>query len=120
MSFMTVPSPPPAPSTTAIPPEPPPPLYTAATSDTSTPPSTDRIRPPTSTLSVRLLAYPPDRRIRDLDNLPKGVLDALTHAGVWGDDSQIDDLRIVRGSVTPGGRMEISIVGIECAREGEG
>jgi hypothetical protein len=26
----------------------------------------------------------------------------------------------VRGSVTQGGRMEISIVGIECAREGEG
>jgi Holliday junction resolvase RusA-like endonuclease len=28
-------------------------------------------------LAVHITAYPPDRRARDLDNLPKGVLDAL-------------------------------------------
>ena len=33
-------------------------------------------------LSVRLEYYPPDNRVRDLDNVPKSVLDALTHAGV--------------------------------------
>lgn len=48
-------------------------------------------------LAVRIDAYAPDRRARDMDNLTKGLLDALTHAGVWADDSQIDDLRIVRG-----------------------
>ena len=38
----------------------------------------------------------PDKRRRDLDNLPKAVLDSLTHVGLWDDDSQIDDLRIWR------------------------
>lgn len=49
----------------------------------------DRVR-------VDIEARAPDRRQRDLDNLPKAVLDALTHAGLWTDDSQIDDLRIWR------------------------
>jgi crossover junction endodeoxyribonuclease RusA len=37
-----------------------------------------------------------DNRRRDLDNLCKCLLDSLTHAGVYMDDSQIDDLRIHR------------------------
>lgn len=45
-------------------------------------------------LSVSMRFYPPDRRKRDLDNLPKGVLDAMTHAGVWDDDSQIKRLEL--------------------------
>lgn len=45
---------------------------------------------------VEVLAYPPDRRRRDLDNLLKPLLDSLVHAGVVKDDSLIDDLRIVR------------------------
>jgi len=52
--------------------------------------------PPGRRLSVTLLVYPPDRRRRDLDNLPKGILDALTHAGVIEDDSLIDRLQILR------------------------
>jgi len=54
-------------------------------------------------LAVKLTAFPPDARARDLDNLPKAVLDALTHAGVWADDSQIDALHILRGEKRPGG-----------------
>ncbi|WP_317472009.1 RusA family crossover junction endodeoxyribonuclease, partial [Cronobacter sakazakii] len=30
-------------------------------------------------------------RKRDLDNLPKAVFDALTSAGFWLDDGQVDD-----------------------------
>ena len=61
----------------------------------------------------------PDRRKRDLDNLHKGILDGLTHAGVWKDDSQIDDLRIYRCRAATGelviekpGRVVVTIEAI--------
>lgn len=60
-------------------------------------------------LVVDIEAQMPDRRKRDLDNLPKAILDALTHAGVWSDDGQIDDLRIRRGDLHPGGRVILAI-----------
>lgn len=63
----------------------------------------------TSRLSVAITAYPPDRRRRDLDNMLKAPLDALTHAGVWLDDSQIDRLSISRGEVCKGGRLVVTI-----------
>lgn len=60
-------------------------------------------------LSVAIDAYPPDRRARDLDNLPKAVLDGLTHAGLWQDDSQIDRLLIERREPLLGGGLTIKI-----------
>lgn len=60
-------------------------------------------------LGVLLHANPPDKRTRDLDNHTKAVIDALTHAGVWSDDSQIDDLRIVRGPCLKGGQMQVEV-----------
>jgi crossover junction endodeoxyribonuclease RusA len=54
-------------------------------------------------------AFPPDRRRRDLDNLAKPTLDALEHAGVYEDDSQIDLLIIRRRDVVDGGRLEASV-----------
>lgn len=41
-------------------------------------------------IALAMDAFPPDRRRRDLDNIQKPVLDALEHAGVYQDDSQID------------------------------
>ena len=40
-------------------------------------------------VAVSMLFYPPTAQRRDLDNLPKAVFDALTHALVWSDDSQV-------------------------------
>jgi crossover junction endodeoxyribonuclease RusA len=61
-------------------------------------------------LSVWITAYPPDRRTRDLDNVLKALLDACTHAKLWDDDSQIDELHVLRGVVeAPHGFIEIAV-----------
>lgn len=60
-------------------------------------------------LVVVVMAYPPDRRRRDLDNILKALLDSITHAGVIEDDSQIDDLRIVRRQPKPNGEILLTI-----------
>lgn len=69
-----------------------------------------------SRLAVTLACNPPDRRRRDLDNMPKALLDALTHGGVIEDDSLIDDLHIVRGEPVPGGQVTVTIKQIIDAR----
>jgi crossover junction endodeoxyribonuclease RusA len=51
---------------------------------------------------VEIIAAMPDRRRRDLDNIQKAILDALTHAGVWEDDSQVDDIRVFRARAENG------------------
>lgn len=43
---------------------------------------------------VSIDAYLPDARRRDIDNLLKAPLDALTAAGMWDDDSQVQALSI--------------------------
>jgi crossover junction endodeoxyribonuclease RusA len=65
--------------------------------------------PLTGRLKVTLFACPPDRRRRDLDNMTKAVLDVLQYALVIEDDSQIDDLRIIRLDRIAGGRMVVEI-----------
>jgi len=60
-------------------------------------------------LAVQVEVQPPDRRRRDIDNLGKSLFDSLQHAGVYLDDSQIDDLRIVRLPPTTGGIVTVKI-----------
>jgi len=54
-------------------------------------------------------AFPPDRRRRDLDNLQKPLLDAMEHAGVYLDDSQIDLLLTRRRARREGGQIIVTI-----------
>ena len=61
----------------------------------------------TGRLEVLIHAFPPDKRKRDLDNLFKSLLDSLTKAGVWLDDSQIDSLKIVRKTI--GGMVQVHV-----------
>ena len=63
----------------------------------------------TGRLRVEIAMHAPDRRQRDLDNITKSLLDALTHAGVWADDEQIDDLRLRRERVMRGGQVVVQI-----------
>ena len=60
-------------------------------------------------LALTAEMHPPDHRRRDLDNLGKALLDSLQHAGVFLDDSQIDELHIYRKEVEPNGSAEIRI-----------
>lgn len=69
--------------------------------------------PLTGRLKVELLAYPPDKRKRDLDNLVKAVLDALDESNIFEDDSQIDDLRIIRKEKVKDGCLLACIEEIE-------
>ena len=52
------------------------------------------LRAITGPIKLEVIATRPDRRRRDVDNLLKSLLDALDHAEVYEDDSQIQDLRI--------------------------
>jgi crossover junction endodeoxyribonuclease RusA len=67
-------------------------------------------RPPAGgRIALCMDAFPPDRRRRDLDNIQKPVLDALQHAGIYQDDSQIDLLVTKRCMPAPGGRLLVRI-----------
>lgn len=54
-----------------------------------------------SKLSVFIEVFTPDRLRRDLDNIFKCLLDALTKAGVYADDSLIWELSAKKCGVDP-------------------
>jgi crossover junction endodeoxyribonuclease RusA len=59
-----------------------------------------RLRKLTEKLRVDLVLCEPNNIRRDVDNWLKAPLDALTHAGLWIDDHQIDFLSVRRGEKT--------------------
>ena len=48
---------------------------------------------------VEIILFPPDKRVRDVDNYNKALLDAISEAGLWEDDQLIDQLFVYRGEV---------------------
>ena len=60
-------------------------------------------------LAVAIDLHPPDHRRRDVDNYCKATLDAIEHAGVYVNDSQITHLEIDKGDPLPGGRVIVRI-----------
>lgn len=61
-------------------------------------------------LSISMVIWPRDRRVFDLDNRLKSVLDSLQDAGLFNSDSQVDELSIYRGSqIVPGGSIKVMI-----------
>lgn len=63
----------------------------------------------TGKVEVIMRLCPPNRIRRDVDNYSKAVLDALTHAGVWVDDNQVDRIIVDRGPVVSGGRADVVV-----------
>ena len=64
-------------------------------------------------MAVWIKACPSDKRKRDLDNLLKATLDALNAAGMFEDDSFIDDLHIVRSAQWDNAHLQVEIKSIE-------
>ena len=60
-------------------------------------------------ISLFAAIHPADRRKQDIDNRAKSLQDALTLAGVWLDDEQIDELHLVRKEVIKGGMVRVVI-----------
>jgi crossover junction endodeoxyribonuclease RusA len=61
-------------------------------------------------LSVSIVLNPTDKRIRDIDNSIKSLLDAMCQAGLFDDDSQIDKLSVERGLIVKGGLCKVIIL----------
>ena len=62
----------------------------------------------TGPIRMEIVAFRPDNRKRDLDNLLKAALDGMAKALIYEDDSQIRDLRIRWGD-TIGGMLKVKI-----------
>lgn len=60
-------------------------------------------------IEVEVWLNPPDRRRRDLDNTLKSLLDALQHAGLYADDSQIVRIEAERCRPVPGGLVTVTL-----------
>ena len=60
-------------------------------------------------LALCMDAFPPDRRRRDLDNIQKATLDAIEHAGIYHDDSQINLLVARRRQIVRNGRLVVCL-----------
>ena len=68
-----------------------------------------KIEPILEPLAVRIDIHPPDKRRRDADNLQKPVLDALQHAGVFWDDSQVVWLLTVKHESQSQGCVQVTL-----------
>ena len=60
-------------------------------------------------LEMTVVLYPPDKRVRDIDNVLKPTIDALCQAHVFDDDSQVDVLFVRRAEIVKGGKCVVSI-----------
>ena len=62
---------------------------------------------------IEITLMPPDRRVSDIDNRCKAILDSCTKGGLWADDSQVDVLVVERGEITKGGAVLVRAVELQ-------
>ena len=70
----------------------------------------------TDDVAVEITIRPPDRRKRDLDNLLKAALDAITNAHVWNGDSQVKQILARWGERTENGSANVKIMALDEVR----
>ncbi len=62
-----------------------------------------------ASINIEIDLYPPDKRIRDIDNNLKSLLDSLCQAGVFTDDYQIEKLTVERKNIVKNGACVVRI-----------
>jgi crossover junction endodeoxyribonuclease RusA len=67
------------------------------------------VRPMAGMLAVKVRAYPPDRRKRDIDNIQKPLLDALEKGRAFFNDCQIKHLTTIMKEPLEGGKTIVTI-----------
>ena len=60
-------------------------------------------------VSVSILAHPPDRKRRDLDNILKCIMDSLAHAQIYKDDFQVEELHVYRKEARKPGCVKVTV-----------
>ncbi|OHB49207.1 MAG: hypothetical protein A2Y10_19315 [Planctomycetes bacterium GWF2_41_51] len=68
-----------------------------------------RVSPMVGMLAMKVRAYPPDRRKRDIDNIQKPLLDALEKGRAFYNDCQIKHLTTVMKTSVKGGKTIVTI-----------
>ena len=58
---------------------------------------------------ITITLNPPTLARYDVDGRPKGILDALTDAGFWLDDSQVQSMTVEKGVKVKGGNALIKV-----------
>ena len=60
-------------------------------------------------LEMTVSLHPPTNARRDVDNILKAMLDALQHAGLYADDSQVKALHVYMGVKIEGGAANVTV-----------
>ncbi len=60
-------------------------------------------------VKMTITLNPPTLARYDVDGRPKGVLDALTAAGFWLDDSQVQSMTVEKGEKVKGGNVAVKV-----------
>jgi len=68
-----------------------------------------KVKQLSGSIGIEVILKAKDNRRRDLDNILKCLLDSLGGAGLYDDDSQVDEITVIRGEKDPAHIIEVSV-----------